>query len=69
VALCYGWIDGQKRPESPEACCRDSCRVRQEHLSKIKPGESAGAMAGGEMKAAGLEAVRTPRRMDVGCSV
>ena len=44
VALCYGWIDGQKRPESEQAWLqRFLPRGVAEYLVEDQPGEGAGA--------------------------
>lgn len=58
VALAYGWIDGQKKPESEEAWLqRFVPRSARSIWSKINREEALALIAGGQMKAAGLEAV------------
>jgi uncharacterized protein YdeI (YjbR/CyaY-like superfamily) len=63
VALCYGWIDGQKKPESKEAWLqRFVARSAQSIWSKINREKALALIATGEMKAAGLEAVENARK-------
>jgi uncharacterized protein YdeI (YjbR/CyaY-like superfamily) len=58
VALAYGWIDGQKRPESEEAWLqRFVPRSARSIWSKINREKAVALIACGQMKAAGLEAV------------
>jgi uncharacterized protein YdeI (YjbR/CyaY-like superfamily) len=58
VALSYGWIDGQKRPESEQAWLqRFVPRGARSIWSKINREKALGLIASGGMKAAGLEAV------------
>jgi uncharacterized protein YdeI (YjbR/CyaY-like superfamily) len=58
VALAYGWIDGQKRPESEEAWLqRFVPRSARSIWSKINRERALALIASGQMKAAGLEAV------------
>jgi uncharacterized protein YdeI (YjbR/CyaY-like superfamily) len=63
VALCYGWIDGQKRPESEQAWLqRFVSRSGPSIWSKINREKALALIANGEMKAAGLEAIRNAKR-------
>jgi len=58
VALCYGWIDGQKHGESNETWLqRFLPRSEKSIWSKINRDKALGLIASGEMKEAGLEAV------------
>jgi uncharacterized protein YdeI (YjbR/CyaY-like superfamily) len=63
VALCYGWIDGQKRPESEETWLqRFIARSNQSMWSKINREKALALIASGEMKAAGLEAIENAKK-------
>jgi len=63
VALCYGWIDGQKRPESDEAWLqRFITRASKSIWSKINREKALALIASGEMQAAGLEAIENAKR-------
>ena len=63
VALCYGWIDGQKRPESEEAWLqRFVSRSSQSIWSKINREKALALIASGEKKAAGLEAIENAKK-------
>ena len=63
VALCYGWIDGQKRPESADAWLqRFVPRSRKSIWSKINRAKAMALIANGEMKAAGLEAIENAKK-------
>ena len=58
VALCYGWIDGQKRPESESPWLqRFLPRGKKSLWSKINREKALGLIASGEMQAAGLAAI------------
>jgi len=58
VALAYGWIDGQKRPENEEAWLqRFVPRSARSIWSKINREKALALIACGQMQAAGLEAV------------
>jgi len=58
IALCYGWIDGQKRGESEKAWLqRFLPRTAKSIWSKINREKASALIACGRMKAAGLEAV------------
>lgn len=59
VALCYGWIDGQKRPESEEAWLqRFLPRSRKSIWSKINREKAERLISSGKMRPSGLEAIR-----------
>lgn len=63
IALCYGWIDGQKRPESEESWLqRFLPRGAKSLWSKINREKALSLIATGEMKPAGLEAVENAKR-------
>src|SRR6266702_2485215 len=63
VALCCGWIDGQKRPENEKTWLqRFVPRSNKSIWSKINREKALALMAGGEMKAAGLEAVENAKK-------
>jgi uncharacterized protein YdeI (YjbR/CyaY-like superfamily) len=63
AALAYGWIDGQKKPESEQAWLqRFVPRGARSIWSKINRGKALALMASGQMKAAGLEAVELARK-------
>jgi uncharacterized protein YdeI (YjbR/CyaY-like superfamily) len=63
VALCYGWIDGQKRPESEQAWLqRFLSRSNKSIWSKINWEKALALIASGEMKAAGLEAIENAKK-------
>ena len=58
VALCYGWIDGQKRPENEQTWLqRFVPRSSRSIWSKINREKVLALIASGEMKTAGLEAI------------
>jgi uncharacterized protein YdeI (YjbR/CyaY-like superfamily) len=63
VALCYGWIDGLKRPESATTWLqRFTPRRRRSIWSEINRNKALGLIAGGRMKPAGLEEVERAKR-------
>ncbi len=63
IALCYGWIDGQKRGESESAWLqRFLPRSAKSIWSKINREKAAALIASGRMKPAGLEAVAAAKR-------
>ena len=63
IALCYGWIDGQKRGESDEAWLqRFLPRSAKSIWSKINREKAAALIANGRMKAAGLEAIECAKK-------
>jgi len=62
AALCYGWIDGQKRGESDQAWLqRFLPRAPKSIWSKINREKATALIADGRMTAAGLEAVESAR--------
>jgi uncharacterized protein YdeI (YjbR/CyaY-like superfamily) len=63
VALCYGWIDGQKKPESEQAWLqRFVARSSKSIWSKINRENALALIASGEMKATGLEAIENAKK-------
>jgi uncharacterized protein YdeI (YjbR/CyaY-like superfamily) len=63
IALCYGWIDGQKKPESEQAWLqRFVPRSARSIWSKINREKALALIAQGRMKTAGLEAIETARK-------
>lgn len=63
IALCYGWIDGQKRGESEHAWLqRFLPRSAKSIWSKINREKAAALIANGKMKAAGLAAVDAAKK-------
>jgi uncharacterized protein YdeI (YjbR/CyaY-like superfamily) len=63
VALCYGWIDGQKRGESDEAWLqRFLPRSARSIWSKINREKAIALTACGKMQPAGQEAIDTAKR-------
>jgi uncharacterized protein YdeI (YjbR/CyaY-like superfamily) len=63
VALCYGWIDGQKRPEDEKTWLqRFAPRAEKSLWSKINREKASGLIASGEMKAAGLAAIENAKK-------
>jgi uncharacterized protein YdeI (YjbR/CyaY-like superfamily) len=63
VALCYGWIDGQKRPENEKTWLQRFVPRSDKSLwSKINREKALGLIATGEMKAAGLEAIENANK-------
>jgi uncharacterized protein YdeI (YjbR/CyaY-like superfamily) len=61
-ALCYGWIDGQKKPESEQAWLQRFTPRRPKSIwSKINREKAIGLMAAGRMQPAGLEQVERAR--------
>jgi uncharacterized protein YdeI (YjbR/CyaY-like superfamily) len=62
VALCYGWIDGQKRGESDQAWLqRFLPRSAKSIWSKINRQKARALIAKGKMKPAGLAAIRAAK--------
>ena len=62
VALCYGWIDGQKRGESDQAWLqRFLPRSAKSIWSKINREKAQALIAKGKMKPAGLEATEAAK--------
>lgn len=63
VALCYGWIDGQKRPDSKEAWLqRFLPRSANSIWSKINREKAKALIAGDRMKPAGFAAIDAARK-------
>jgi len=63
IALCYGWIDGQKRGESNQAWLQPFLpRSAKSIWSKINCGKAEALIASGQMKGAGREAVEAARK-------
>jgi uncharacterized protein YdeI (YjbR/CyaY-like superfamily) len=63
VALCYGWIDGQKRGESEQAWLqRFLPRAARSIWSRINRDKAVALIASGRMKPAGLEAVKAAKK-------
>lgn len=59
VALCYGWIDGQKRPENQKTWLqRFVPRSARSIWSKINREKAHALIKGGRMKPAGVEAIK-----------
>ncbi len=62
VALCYGWIDGQKRPESEQFWLQKFLpRSSKSIWSRINREKALALIASGEMNAAGLEAIENAK--------
>ena len=58
VALCYGWIDGQKKSFDEKAFLQKFCPRREKSIwSKINIGHVERLIHEGKMKAAGLTAI------------
>ena len=63
IALCYGWIDGQKRPESEALWLqRFLPRSPRSLWSKINRERALALIASGEMKRAGLKAIENAKQ-------
>jgi uncharacterized protein YdeI (YjbR/CyaY-like superfamily) len=63
VAPCYGWIDGQKSPESEQIWLqRFPARSGKSMWSKINREKALALIACGEMKATGLEAIENAKK-------
>jgi uncharacterized protein YdeI (YjbR/CyaY-like superfamily) len=63
VALCYGWIDGQKRGESEQAWLqRFLPRSANSIWSRINRDKAMALIANGRMNAAGLETVAAAKK-------
>jgi uncharacterized protein YdeI (YjbR/CyaY-like superfamily) len=63
TALCYGWIDGQKLPESETAWLqRFTPRRKRSPWSKINREKALALIANGNMKQAGLDEVERARK-------
>lgn len=62
VALCYGWIDGQKRPESEHAWLQKFLsRSNRSIWSKINRAKALALIASGEMNPSGLDAIENAK--------
>lgn len=63
VALCYGWIDAQKRPEDDKTWLqRFAPRSEKSIWSKINRQKALELIACGDMKAAGLEVIESAKK-------
>jgi uncharacterized protein YdeI (YjbR/CyaY-like superfamily) len=63
IALCYGWIDGQKKPYSDEIWLqRFVPRSSRSVWSKINREKAEALIASGEIKPAGLAAVEQAKQ-------
>jgi uncharacterized protein YdeI (YjbR/CyaY-like superfamily) len=63
IALCYGWIDARKRPESEQAWLQKFVlRSTNSVWSKINREKALALMASGDMKAQGLAAIENARK-------
>jgi uncharacterized protein YdeI (YjbR/CyaY-like superfamily) len=62
AALCYGWIDGQKRPESEQAWLQRFCpRSAKSIWSKINREKALALIKNGRMMPAGQQAIEKAR--------
>ncbi len=62
VALCYGWIDAQKRPGDERSWLqRFGARSARSVWSKINRDKALALIESGEMRAAGLEAIENAK--------
>jgi len=63
AAICYGWIDGQKRPESDRAWLQKFLpRTAKSIWSKINREKALALVASGRMKAAGLRTIENAKQ-------
>jgi uncharacterized protein YdeI (YjbR/CyaY-like superfamily) len=63
IALCYGWIDGQKRPQDEKIWLqRFVPRSAKSVWSKINREKALALMASGAMKPAGLAAIEKAKQ-------
>ncbi len=63
VALCYGWIDGQKKSYDEASWLQKfTPRGPKSIWSKVNRAKAEALIAGGQMKPAGLAAVESARR-------
>jgi uncharacterized protein YdeI (YjbR/CyaY-like superfamily) len=63
IALCYGWIDGLKRPESETTWLQRFVPRRPRSLwSKVNREKALGLIASGKMKPAGLHEVERAKQ-------
>ena len=63
AAICYGWIDGQKKPESDQSWLqRFLPRSPRSLWSKINRNKASTLILSGEMKQAGFEAIESAKQ-------
>lgn len=63
VALCYGWIDGQKKPENEHFWLQKfGRRGRRSLWSKLNREKAQALIGSGAMKAAGLAAIERAKQ-------
>lgn len=63
IALCYGWIDGQKKPENDRTWLqRFVPRSAKSVWSKINREKAEDLIKSGQMKRAGLEAIANAKK-------
>ncbi len=63
VALCYGWIDGQKKPDNEQTWLQKFVRRLPRSIwSKINREKALALIDSGKMKPAGLEAIEQARK-------
>ena len=63
IALCYGWIDGHKRPESEQSWLQKFCpRSPKSIWSKINREKALALLKAGRMTPAGHEAIEQAKR-------
>ena len=63
VALCYGWIDGQKRSETDQTWLQKFVPRRDNSVwSKINREKALALIENGEMKPAGLQAIERAKK-------
>ncbi len=63
VALCYGWIDGQKRPDSEQAWLQKfTPRGKKSIWSKINREKALALIESGQMQAAGLREIERAKQ-------
>ena len=63
AALCYGWIDGQKKPENEQTWLQKfSPRTSRSIWSKINREKVQALIAAGEMKPPGLAAIENAKQ-------
>ena len=63
VALCYGWIDGQKKGESENAWLQKfTPRAKKSIWSKINREKALALIESGRMKTAGLNAIERAKK-------
>jgi uncharacterized protein YdeI (YjbR/CyaY-like superfamily) len=62
-ALCYGWIDGQKRPESEETWLQKlTPRAKRSMWSKINCEKAKSLIANGSMRPAGVAEIERAKK-------